>query len=109
MAAKATDLRPLGLILVQRGVLTPDELDVALAEQEDVGGLLGEILIRRGYASRPQITEALAEQYGLQLTQEVGFGSGLRSKIERRHEARRNGGESESEDGAGHPDPPETA
>src|SRR5215212_9707446 len=81
--------RLLGEVLVEQGVLTPEELEEALAIQARDGGLLGEIIVACGYACRPTITNALAEQRGMVLQPQAGFGSGLRGKIQRRHAERR--------------------
>jgi hypothetical protein len=91
MAAGERVLRPLGLVLVALGVVSAQEVEEALEEQERSGERLGEILIRLGYASRIAIMDALAEQAGLLLEPERGFGSGLRDEIERRHRDSRGG------------------
>ena len=72
--------RPLGLLLVQRGLLTADELEAALDEQERTGGPLGEILMRHGLLSRLALASSLHEQ-SLAPEPESGFGSGLRSAL----------------------------
>jgi hypothetical protein len=81
--------RPLGELLVQKKLLTEDELELALAEQADTGRLLGAILVERGYVSGPALAVALAEQYGVELHTERGFGTGLWAEIDRRHRAGR--------------------
>lgn len=81
--------RPLGELLLEKGLVTPDELELALAEQADTGRLLGAILVDRGYVSGPALAVALAEQYGVELPTERGFGTGLWAEIERRHRAGR--------------------
>ena len=81
--------RPLGKLLVEKGLLTDKELEQALGEQAKSGRRLGEIIVERGYVSRPVLTNALAEQYGIVLQTESGFGTGLRSEIERRQTERR--------------------
>jgi hypothetical protein len=83
--------RPLGELLVQKKLLTEDELELALAEQADTGRLLGAILVERGYVSGPALAVALAEQYGVELHTERGFGTGLWAEIDRRHRAGRGG------------------
>ena len=88
--------RPLGELLVQKNLLTADELELALAEQADTGRLLGAILVERGYVSGPALAVALAEQYGVELDTERGFGTGLWAEIDRRHRAGR--GNEEQED-----------
>ena len=89
--------RPLGELLVQKNLLTADELELALAEQADTGRLLGAILVERGYVSGPALAIALAEQYGVELDTQRGFGTGLWAEIDRRHRAGR-GNEEEQED-----------
>src|ERR671936_1307811 len=81
--------RPLGALLVEKGLLTAEELEEALAEQQMSGKRLGQILVDRGHVSGPALTSALAEQYGIELKTEEGFGTGLRAEIERRHSTRR--------------------
>jgi len=81
--------RPLGRLLVEQGLLTADELEHALAEQERTGRRLGETLVECGFVSGPELSNALAAQYGIELTAETGFGTGLRTVIQRRHESDR--------------------
>jgi hypothetical protein len=81
--------RPLGELLVEKNLLTEDELELALTEQADSGRLLGAILVERGYVSGPALAVALAEQYGVELHTERGFGTGLWAEIDRRHRAGR--------------------
>lgn len=72
--------RPLGQLLVQRGLLTQDELEAALDEQDRTGDLLGEILMRHGLLSKLALASSLHEQ-SLSPEPESGFGSGLRSAL----------------------------
>jgi hypothetical protein len=72
--------RPLGQLLVQRGLLTNDELEAALDEQERTGDLLGEVLLRNGLLSKLALASSLHEQ-SLADEHESGFGSGLRSAL----------------------------
>ena len=81
--------RPLGELLVEKNLVTDDELELALTEQADTGRLLGAILVERGYVSGPALAVALAEQYGVELHTERGFGTGLWAEIDRRHRAGR--------------------
>src|SRR5512132_1743995 len=81
--------RPLGELLVGKGLVTKDELELALAEQAESGRLLGAILVERGFVSGPALAIALAEQYGVELHTERGFGTGLWAEIDRRHRAGR--------------------
>ena len=79
--------RPLGRLLVEQGLLTGDELERALAEQQVTGERLGETIVKLGLVSGPELASALAAQYGIELTTEKGFGTGLRSEIQRRTRA----------------------
>jgi hypothetical protein len=81
--------RPLGRLLVEQGLLTGDDLERALAEQQVTGQRLGETIVKLGFVSGPELANALAAQYGIELTTEKGFGTGLRSEIQRRHESDR--------------------
>jgi hypothetical protein len=54
--------RPIGQILVERGEISEDDLQAALAEQERTGRRLGEILIEQGQTSWLALARALAEQ-----------------------------------------------
>jgi DNA repair exonuclease SbcCD ATPase subunit len=78
--------RPLGRLLVEQGLLTDDELERALARQQETGKRLGETIVELGFVSGPDLASALATQYGIELTMETGFGTGLRALIQRRHE-----------------------
>lgn len=73
-------------------MLTAPELEHALAQQQASGKRLGETIVALGFVSGPQLANALAAQYGIELTTEKGFGTGLRSEIQRRHESDRRGG-----------------
>ena len=52
--------RRLGRILVEKGLLSESGLQRVLLAQRRQGGSLGDILVQRGYVSREQIDEALA-------------------------------------------------
>jgi hypothetical protein len=78
--------RPLGQLLVEQGMLTSSELEQALGKQQETGKRLGETIVELGFVSGPELANALAAQYGIELTTEQGFGTGLRSEIQRRHE-----------------------
>lgn len=83
--------RPLGQLLVEQGMLTSSELEQALARQQESGKRLGETIVELGFVSGPELANALAAQYGIELITEKGFGTGLRSEIQRRHEHDRRG------------------
>jgi hypothetical protein len=75
----------LGELFVEKGLITADELEQALAEQKASGKRLGEILVKKGFVSGPALTTVLAEQLGVEMEKQEGFGSGLWSEIKRRH------------------------
>src|SRR3954452_14795946 len=75
--------RPLGELLVQKGLLTGDELELALTEQAESDRLLGAILVERGYVSGPALAVALAEQYGVELPPERDLDPGSWPEIAR--------------------------
>jgi hypothetical protein len=77
--------KPLGELLVERGLLTTEQLDDALEEQAATGERLGAILVARKAVPGVVLTTLLAEQVGLELETQGGFGSGLFSKIAERH------------------------
>jgi hypothetical protein len=83
MSALERGWRRLGAVLVEAGLITEDDLIEALAVQEHSDRPLGEILVARGLVSAPAVANALAEQRGSFFKSEHGFGTGLRSSINR--------------------------
>jgi hypothetical protein len=65
--APETTLRPLGGLLIDKGILTAEQLIQALDEQRETHGRLGEILVSRGLLSGTQLAQVLAEQHGVEL------------------------------------------
>src|SRR5512133_1723393 len=59
--------RPLGALLVDKGLLTESQLDAALAEQRRSGRLVGQILVESGVLSALSLGRALSEQHGVEL------------------------------------------
>jgi len=59
--------RPLGTLLVDQGLLTPAELELALAEQARTGRLLGQIMVDHSYVSAFSLARVLSEQHGVEL------------------------------------------
>lgn len=55
----------LGEILIARGLISADALEVALEEQMVSGGRLGHILLRHGALPEAQLVRVLAEQFGM--------------------------------------------
>lgn len=60
---KKTD-KPLGQILVERGVISNDQLNKCLAVQADHGGLLGDIIVKLEFAKEEDIAHCLSLQFG---------------------------------------------
>ena len=58
----ATSWRPIGEILVDRGEISRERLNAALAEQRQSGRRLGEILVLAGDISWLALAQAIAEQ-----------------------------------------------
>jgi len=63
--------KQLGQLLVARDIVTPEQIEKALAEQKEKGHrkLLGELLIEMNYCTENQIASALAEAYGVPYAQ----------------------------------------
>jgi hypothetical protein len=56
--------KPLGQILVERGIITPPQLKEALQTQKKEGGLIGEVIVKKGFAKEEDIAHCLSLQYG---------------------------------------------
>ncbi len=56
--------RPLGKILRERGILSEDQLRIALIEQKRSAEPLGKTLVRLGFVSEATLREALSENLG---------------------------------------------
>jgi hypothetical protein len=73
--------RPLGELLVAKGLLTNAELASALTEQKLSGRLVGEILVESGVLSAFSLAQALTEQHGVELQTRPSYelgGTGVR-------------------------------
>lgn len=55
---------PLGEWLASRGLITRDQLGIALTEQKKTGKLLGELFVTLGFVSAAAMREAIAEKTG---------------------------------------------
>ncbi len=55
----------IGEILKDKGLITQDQLNAALAEQRTGGKLLGKILVEKGYVSEEDILSVLSVQLGM--------------------------------------------
>ena len=56
--------KPLGELLLDRGIINQSQLDQSLDLQREKGGLIGEILVELGFVKEDDIAQALAAQYG---------------------------------------------
>ncbi|MBU2102444.1 MAG: hypothetical protein ABH865_06440 [Candidatus Omnitrophota bacterium] len=56
--------RPLGQILVERGVITNAQVTEALEVQKKEGGLIGDIIVKLGFAKEEDIAQCLSLQFG---------------------------------------------
>jgi hypothetical protein len=74
--------RPLGALLVERGLLTEPRLEQAIAEQARSGRLLGMILVESGYVSGGDLARVLAEQHGVELREGADAASDAVRRIE---------------------------
>ena len=63
--------RPLGRLLVEKGLITQTQLAEALLQQNETNGRLGEILVQRDAISGSDLAHALGEQHGVELTGEL--------------------------------------
>lgn len=73
--------QPLGELLLSRGLLTPEQLEQALAQQREHKRPLGEIIVRLGFTTGPTIAQALATQHGRIFKSEYGFATGFDAKL----------------------------
>jgi signal transduction histidine kinase/HPt (histidine-containing phosphotransfer) domain-containing protein len=55
----------LGDILLQRNLITQDQLQQALAQQQREGGRIGRILSQLGFVSEEDVAQALGQKYGI--------------------------------------------
>jgi hypothetical protein len=76
--------KPLGELLVEQSWITPAALEQALEEQARTGQKLGLIVVDAGFISVEELTTVLLEQCGIDISTQDGFGSGLRDELARR-------------------------
>ncbi|MDA2916797.1 sigma 54-interacting transcriptional regulator [Nitrospinae bacterium AH_259_B05_G02_I21] len=62
---------PIGEILVNNGVLTPEQLKSCLDLQDKEAGKLGQVLIREGYTTAEEVFHALSEQLDAMLVHSI--------------------------------------
>ncbi|MEZ5116910.1 MAG: ATPase, T2SS/T4P/T4SS family [Candidatus Nanopelagicales bacterium] len=83
----------LGDVLLQQGLVSREQLDDALAEQQSMGRSLGKVLVERGILTESQLVSALAAQIGMRfvdLTEATIDGAALTKipgSVARRHTA----------------------
>ncbi|MFC1807270.1 hypothetical protein ACFL0T_02750 [Candidatus Omnitrophota bacterium] len=61
----AKEQKRLGELLIEKGLITQDQLDVALDEQKTTKEFLGGILINRGSIEEKDLLQALSDQYDM--------------------------------------------
>ena len=59
----------LGDSLVEKGVVTLEQIEIALKKQKELGKRLGKIVVELGMCSEDQVVAVLAEQLGIQILQ----------------------------------------
>ena len=67
----------LGEILLERGLLTEEQLAYALGEGQRTGEPIGEVIVRLGFAVPATIAQALATQHGGPMKSEYGYAVGF--------------------------------
>ncbi|HEY2354616.1 MAG TPA: hypothetical protein VGH79_06955 [Gaiellaceae bacterium] len=74
---------PLGALLVRESLITPEQLELALADQQGSGLRLGELLIEWGWVDSAAISRALAEQYEMDFfdLDASGFDSAVAARL----------------------------
>jgi hypothetical protein len=65
MEAAHASWRPLGELIVERGLITQEQLEDALLEQRITRKRLGTILVEKGVVSAETLTDALVDQIGV--------------------------------------------
>ncbi len=63
----------LGDLLIQQGLITPEQLSKSLEEQKRSGRKLGRVLVSSGYVSERQISEAIARQFDIPFVSLIRF------------------------------------
>ena len=61
---KKTTNKQLGELLIERGFINHEQLNLAIDHQKKHGGLLGEVLVELRFATEKDIAQALTAQYG---------------------------------------------
>jgi len=64
MNIKRISNKPLGELLLERKLISKEQLEKALDIQKQQGGLVGQILVSLGYVKEEEIAHAITVQYG---------------------------------------------
>ena len=64
MNSQARPRKLIGDELIEKGVITPDQLKIALLEQKRSNGRTGETLVKLGFLTESVLNEALGESLG---------------------------------------------
>ncbi|HPN88456.1 MAG TPA: hypothetical protein PLH56_03880 [Candidatus Omnitrophota bacterium] len=62
---KRASPKPIGQLLIEHGVITREQLDMALEHQKERKKLIGEVLVELNFATEQDIVQALTSQYGM--------------------------------------------
>lgn len=83
---------PLGALLIREGLITSEQLELALIDQQGTGLRLGELLVQWGWVDSSAISRALAEQYDLAFLDldEVAFDPEAVARLDAREARSRN-------------------
>jgi type IV pilus assembly protein PilB len=74
----------IGEILIEKGLIRPEQLEDALKEQKGTNQFLGSILVHRGLISEEDLATALAEQFGLAFVRLKDVSSGIDFNLARK-------------------------
>ena len=55
----------IGDILIEKGIITPEQLKIAISEQQKSGEFLGKVLIKLKFVSEKKMLQVLADQQGI--------------------------------------------
>ena len=56
--------KPLGQLLIERGIISNSQIQEALEVQKKEGGLIGEVIVKLGFAKEEEIAQCISLQYG---------------------------------------------
>lgn len=62
ISAPAGNHTPLGMLMIERGIASPSKVYETLVEQQFAEGMLGEIMLEKGLLTRDQLDALLAHQ-----------------------------------------------